>query len=89
MRNGRVVADVDVDGLGDFFIGERIRVYVSTGTRSVYLVPQEFVYSRYGVKFVRLQNDQEVVVQPGRRQNGKVEILSGLVDGDVIVKAKL
>jgi RND family efflux transporter MFP subunit len=89
MRKGRVVADVDVDGLGDFFIGERIRVYVSTGKRSVYLVPQGFVYSRYGLKFVRLQNNQEVVVQPGRLQNGKVEILSGLVDGDVIVKAKL
>jgi len=33
LRDGRVVADTDVDGLGDFFVGERVPVWVSTGRR--------------------------------------------------------
>lgn len=85
MRNGRVVADVEVGGLGDFFIGERIRVYVSTGMRKTYLVPKLYVYSRYGLHYTRLNNGMEVVVQPGQMFGDKLEILSGLRDGDVIV----
>ena len=31
IEGGRVIADVEVPGLGDYFVGERTRVYVSTG----------------------------------------------------------
>ena len=34
ITGGRVIADVEVPGLGDYFVGERTRVYVSTGTRA-------------------------------------------------------
>ncbi|WP_135076966.1 efflux RND transporter periplasmic adaptor subunit [Terasakiella sp. SH-1] len=85
MQNGRVIADVEVSGLGDFFIGERIRVFVSTGKRETYLVPQDYVYSRYGLHYVRLKDNREVVVQPGRLMDGKYEILSGLRSGDQLI----
>ncbi len=28
IQGGRVIADVEVEGLGDYFVGERTRVYV-------------------------------------------------------------
>jgi len=87
MRNGRVVADVTVDGLGDYFIGERLRVFVATGTRSTFLVPEGYVFTRSGLHFVRLKGGRELVVQPGRRQGEQLEILSGLQDGDILVGA--
>ena len=38
ITGGRVIADVDVAGLGDYFVGERTRVYVSTGKRTTFVV---------------------------------------------------
>ena len=86
MNQGRVVADVDVDGLGDYFVGERIPVYISTGSREVFMVPAQFLFERYGVTYVNLKGEGETVVQPGRRVNDEVEILSGLEPGDVLVQ---
>ena len=82
---GRVMADVEVEGLGDYFVGERTRVYVSTGKRSAFLVPATAVYSRVGAFFVRLKSGTEIVVQPGERLGERIEILSGLRAGDVVV----
>lgn len=83
---GRVIADAEVDGLGDFFVGERTRVYVSTGKRDALVLPAELVYRRYGVSYVKLKDGTEVVVQPGLPVDGGIEILSGLNDGDVVVR---
>jgi RND family efflux transporter MFP subunit len=82
---GRVVADVDVEGLGDYFVGERTRVYVSTGTRKAILVPAGAVSRRAGVTYVTLKGGSPLVVQPGETRPDGVEILSGLKDGDVVV----
>ena len=40
IQGGRVIADVDVEGLGDYFVGERTRVYVTTGKRDAIVVPR-------------------------------------------------
>lgn len=89
LRNGRVVADVTVEGLGDYFVGERAVVYVSTGTRQAIVVPPEFLTTRFGVTYVTLENGREVVVQTGGRVEGGMEILSGLRPGDVVVKPQV
>lgn len=86
IEQGRVVADIEVDGLGDYFVGERVRVYVSTGARQTFVLPEDFVYRRHGLSYVRLADGGEVVVQPGLPVAGGIEILSGLRDGDVVVK---
>ncbi len=86
IENGRVVADIKVDGLGDYLIGERTRVWVGTGTRRTFVVPRAYLIRRYGVTYARLEGGQDVVVQPGRRRDGGVEVLSGLKPGDVLVK---
>ena len=87
LDQGRVVADVDVTGLGDFFVGERTRVYVSTGTRETVIVPKPYVFKRYGVSYVRVKGIGDTVVQPGEPRADGVEILSGLRPGDVLLPA--
>jgi multidrug efflux system membrane fusion protein len=85
IQGGRVIADVEVPGLGDYFVGERTRVYVTTGRREAIIAPLNATYRRAGVDFVRLQDGSEVVVQLGERRPEGIEILSGLRDGDVVV----
>lgn len=86
IQDGRVVADVDVPGLGDFFVGERVRVWLSVGKRKTYLLPRDYVRTRLGVAFVRLANGADVAVQTGPRREEMVEILSGLRPGDKLVR---
>lgn len=85
LTNGRVVADVGVDGLGDFFVGERVLVYVPTGERQTFVVPPDYLTTRWGLTFAKLADGTEIVVQPGRVVDGGVEILSGLQPGDEVV----
>jgi RND family efflux transporter MFP subunit len=85
IQGGRVIADVVVEGLGNYFVGERTRVYVTTGRRDTILAPREAVYRRAGVDFVRLKSGAEIVVQTGEQRVEGVEILSGLRNGDVVM----
>ena len=85
IKDGRVVADITASDLGDYFVGERTRMLVSTGERPAFLIPNEMLTRRFGVSLVKLKGGQEVVVQAGRAMEDKTEILSGLKSGDVVV----
>ncbi len=85
IQGGRVIADVEAPGIGDYFVGERTRVYVATGERRAIVVPRIYVYRRAGVDFVKVKDGAEVVVQLGAGADRSVEILAGLKDGDEIV----
>jgi len=94
IADGRVVADAEVAGLGDYFVGERVRAYIATEMRNAIIVPAAYVSLRAGVDYVRLkQGDNTVIDVPvvrGRARAGNghtegVEILSGLKDGDVLL----
>jgi RND family efflux transporter MFP subunit len=88
IQGGRVIADVEAPGVGDYFVGERTRVYIDAGTRRALVVPASYVYRRAGISYVRLAGGDEIVVQPGEPRNiGEakgVEILAGLKDGDTL-----
>jgi RND family efflux transporter MFP subunit len=94
IEDGRVVADATVEGLGDYFVGERIRVWVSGGERAAFIIPAGLIVTRFGVDYVKVQKDGatiDVPVQRGRvhpRPNmaDGVEILSGLKAGDQLVQ---
>lgn len=94
ISNGRVLADAHVDGLGDYFVGERIQVRVHAGSRETYLVPKGYIFTRYGVDYVRSISAKgkpiDIAIQAGHayKQDGKdmIEVLSGLGDGDKLVK---
>lgn len=95
IEGGQVTADAIVDGLQDYFVGERVQVWVSTEPRSAILVPVDYVQTRYGLDYVQLRRsdgtEQTVVIQRGRvhRQGADspyYEVLSGLQAGDVLVQ---
>ena len=94
IEDGRVIADAAVSDLGDYFVGERIRVWVSAGERSSLIVPGSFIVTRFGIDYARVRKDNasiDVPVQRGRAlprpdMPDALEILSGLKTGDVLVR---
>lgn len=91
IENGRVVADVTVDGLSDRYVDARVLVQVPVGTRQALLVPQAAVIRRDALDFVATTGGLRTVV-PGETHMidgaAMVEILSGLVAGDVLGAAQ-
>jgi RND family efflux transporter MFP subunit len=94
IEDGRVIADAAVANLGDYFVGERIRVWVSAGERDSTIVPGVFITTRFGIDYARVRKGNETIEVPVQR--GRVlprpdmpdalEILSGLNSGDVLVQ---
>ena len=84
--NGRVIADAEVENLGDHFVGERVKIYAPVGERAVLLAPRAAVTTRSGVDYVRVQRPegpQDVaVVFADSAEPGMVEILTGLAPQD-------
>jgi RND family efflux transporter MFP subunit len=94
IEGGRVVADVEIDGLPDRHIGARMLVSLPVGEREALLVPADSIVTRAGLDFVGLQTSAGVALRsivPGAAHDVKgvpmVEVLSGLKAGDVIVPA--
>ena len=94
IEDGRVIADATVEGLGDYFVGERLRVWISGGARQAFVIPSSYVKTRFGIDYVAVRQGSgtiETPVQRGRdiptseRPNG-LEILSGLRVGDQLVQ---
>jgi RND family efflux transporter MFP subunit len=95
IEDGRVVADAAVANLGDYFVGQRIRVWVAAGDRTSFIVPGSFIATRFGSDYARIGTDAktaiDVPVQRGRNlprpdMPDALEILSGLKTGDVLVR---
>ncbi len=95
IEDGRVVADAAIEGLGDYFVSERIRVWISGGERSAFVVPAAFITARFGIDYVRVRSGKEgvvdVPVQRGREaprpdMPDGIEILSGVRAGDELVR---
>lgn len=94
IEEGRVIADATVEGLGEYFVGDRLRVWISGGMRSAFVIPSSYVTSRFGIDYVRLQKDSgmiDVPVQRGRElptpaHPDGLEVLSGISAGDQLVR---
>lgn len=85
IENGVVTADLAVDHIGNYFVGQRVEVSIPTIEKTKILIPESYLHHRYGLSFVTLEDGHEIVVQPGAKYNGKTEILSGLQAGDKII----
>ncbi len=92
IREGKVEADVEVEGLGDYFVGERTLVWIPVGRRSVIALPVAAVATRHGVDTVKIMTDGgelDVPVVLGETfagdNGGRVEILTGIHEGDRVV----
>ncbi len=95
IEDGRVIADAKVADLGDYFVGQRIRVWVSAGGRTSIIAPGSFIVTRFGIDYAHVRTDANTVidvpVQRGRQlprpdMPDALEILSGLKAGDVLVR---
>jgi len=94
IEDGRVVADAKVDGLGEYFVGDRLRVWISGGTRPAFIVPASYITTRFGIDYVSVQSGTgaiSVPVQRGRPMPSPkladgIEILSGVQSGDILVQ---
>jgi RND family efflux transporter MFP subunit len=95
IEEGRVVADAKVTDLGDYFVGDRVLVWINAGTRPGFVVPGSFIETRFGLDYVRLRGPDGSVadapVQQGEPQPSPttpdgIEILSGVHAGDVLVQ---
>lgn len=87
---GRTTADIAVEGLASDRVGQRVIVQVPVGQRRALVVPRRFVSTRYGIDFVRTVDRagrvSEAPVQLGGPVAGdRVEVLSGLTAGDVVL----
>jgi multidrug efflux pump subunit AcrA (membrane-fusion protein) len=83
---GRVIADATAPDLGDYFVGERVRVMVATGRRPAIMIPEDYLIHRDGLAYVRHSDGIETAVQTGFPADGGLEILTGLRPGDILVK---
>lgn len=85
---GRVLIDVEAEGLDGYLVGERTLVRLPVATRTALRAPEAAVTTRGGIDFVALrvpEGVREVAVLTGARAGGMVEILAGLRAGDVAV----
>ena len=94
IEGGRVVADVEITGLPDTYVGARMLVRLPVGTRKALMIPAAAVVTRAGLDFVGVQGAEGAVLRsvvPGEVQlvDGveMVEVISGLSAGDVVVPA--
>ena len=93
IEDGRVIADAKVEGLGEYFLGERLRVWIPGGERTAIVIPSAYVTTRFGIDYVQVQQSGRAMSTPVQRgrdlptpdlPNG-LEILSGIRSGDQLV----
>ena len=90
---GRIRADAEVPGLRADFVGRRVSALLDVGSRAGITIPSRFVTNRYGVDYVSLGTRDGsanwVPVQTAPTSDpGRIEIISGVSDGDVLVAAR-
>lgn len=92
IQNGRVIADVEVEGLDTAFVNARVLVELPVGERRALLVPRKAVETRSGIDFITVeanqqQTDRAVVLGQSSIRDGTdlVEVLTGLAPGVVVV----
>lgn len=94
IEDGRVIADAVVEGLGEYFVGDRLRVWIAGGERTALVIPSTYVTTRFGIDYVSLRRAERTISTPVQRgrdlpspdlPNG-LEILSGIRPGDELVQ---
>jgi RND family efflux transporter MFP subunit len=89
LEQGRVIADVEVEGLSDYYVGERVLVRVPVGSERVIAVPPAAIRHESGLDFVSVAQGGTVTVVVGGAvetpEGRRVRILSGLRAGDRVV----
>jgi RND family efflux transporter MFP subunit len=90
--NGRVTADVEVEGLNTAYVNARLLVRLPVGAREALMIPEGAVSTRSGIDFVTIteaghEAERAVVLGEAVMLDGKpmVEVLTGLAVGETVV----
>ena len=94
IEDGRVIADATVENLGEYFVGDRLRVWISGGERTAFVIPSSYVATRFGIDYVQIRQGDHTVSAPVQRGRNLaspelpdgLEILSGIRAGDELVQ---
>jgi RND family efflux transporter MFP subunit len=94
IEDGRVIADATVAHLGEYFVGDRLRVWISSGERQAFVIPSSYVTTRYGIDYVQIRQAERTISAPVQRGRALaspefpdgLEILSGIRPGDQLVR---
>jgi RND family efflux transporter MFP subunit len=94
IEDGRVIADATVEGLGQYFVGDRLRVWISGGSRKAFVIPSSYVTTRFGIDYVKIRQADLTIDTPVQRGRDLpspdlpdgLEILSGIRAGDRLVQ---
>ncbi len=94
IEGGRVVADVEIEGLPDSYVGARMLVRLPVGEREALLVRKADVVTRAGLDFIGVKRTEgtalrSIVLGAVQAMDGveMVEVISGLAAGDIVVSA--
>ncbi|NDR59688.1 efflux RND transporter periplasmic adaptor subunit [Aliiruegeria sabulilitoris] len=93
IENGRMIADVEVEGIATDFVDARVLVRLPIGKQAALVVPAEAVATRMGLDFVTISGAEGTAVQRavviGAMQEvdgaQMVQILSGVTEGEELV----
>lgn len=92
IESGRVIADVEVADIGTYFVNERTLVSIPVGKRAMLGVPPDAVRTIHGIDYVTVETANgplDVAVVLGERFDdagqARIEVLTGLADGDKVV----
>jgi len=94
IEDGRVIADATVENLGEYFVGDRLRVWISGGERMAFVIPPDYVTTRFGIDYVQVRQGNGTITAPVQRGRNLatpdlpdgLEILSGIRPGDQLVQ---
>lgn len=94
IEDGRVIADATVENLGEYFVGDRLRVWISGGERMAFVIPSSYVTTRFGIDYVQIRQADRTTSAPVQRGRNLaspdlpdgLEILSGIRPGDQLVQ---
>ena len=94
IEDGRVIADATVEEIGEYFVGDRLRVWISGGVRTAYVIPSSYVTTRFGIDYVQIRQAERTITAPVQRGRDLpsadlldgLEILSGIGPGDQLVR---
>ncbi len=91
IENGRVIADVEVEGMDARYVDARVLVRLPVGETRALLIPADLVTTRMGLDFVTVQQGDHRALRtivPGQHHRidgvDMVEVLSGLQAGEII-----
>lgn len=94
IEDGRIVADATMPNLANYFVGERVPVWIGVAPRTSFVIPDHVIITRFGLDYVRRRVGGAILETPVQRGRAMptaampdaVEILSGLATGDVLVQ---